>query len=292
MKHLYVAASVLLLGAGIASQSNQGPLSSHYDAMRKAETLKVEFTATKLSGGSEKGTFLFAKKNKFRIESPSKLMVSNGEKLWVLDKAANTYTESEANLTSAKTGDVWAWQMFWADATGHFDFVSMSPKGTRTMRGAIVNEYELTLKDGSKINVMIDDKTKLARGFTNSEKVVMATTIATPELADPIREFTFTPPSGAKLIEKPALSEVAYATVEPILKASCVGCHNAGNAKGGYATDTYASTMKRVVAGDAANSPLIQYVKGIKQPRMPRGGVLAQKDIEALEAWVNAGAKQ
>lgn len=288
MKHLFVAASAIVLAVGFAYQNVDAALTDHYEAMRKANTLKVEYTATKLSGGSEKGTLLFARKDKFRIDTPSSLIVSNGTTTTILDKAANTYTEQPTKTAQAKTGDAWAWQMFWSDATGHFDLVSMSSKGSRTLRGVQLNEYVLNLKDGKSVTLFVDSATKLARGFSNTEKLVMGTAVTNPTLPDDTKDFTFVAPEGAKLVVKPVEPELNWADVEPIFKANCSGCHGGG----GFNATSYHDIMARVVAGDAAKSTIIQYIRGVKKPQMPKGKVMAQKDIETLESWVNQGAKK
>lgn len=88
--------------------------------------------------------------------------------------------------------------------------------------------------------------------------------------------------------------------VEPYLKASCTACHSAQVHSSGFVVDTPEAVLKGgtkygakvIVAGHAADSVLIQYLRGQKQPQMPMGSAAAPTArIKKIEAWINAGAK-
>jgi mono/diheme cytochrome c family protein len=110
-------------------------------------------------------------------------------------------------------------------------------------------------------------------------------------------------PGGAAAAAAPAISaatdQPVYASVQKIFTASCAKCHGpaGGRVAGNLSLTTYAEVMKGgksgpcVVAGDA-NSLLIQYITGAKQPQMPRKAPpLAQQDIDLIKNWIAAGAK-
>jgi cytochrome c553 len=84
--------------------------------------------------------------------------------------------------------------------------------------------------------------------------------------------------------------------VRPILANNCYACH-AGTQMGGLRLDNRDDLMKggtrgaAVVPGDPDKSPLIAAVRQTDaRLKMPMGGKLKDADIEALVAWVKAGA--
>jgi mono/diheme cytochrome c family protein len=72
-----------------------------------------------------------------------------------------------------------------------------------------------------------------------------------------------------------------------ILVPMCVACHKSGGASGGYAFDTYTSTLKAVVAKSPSTSPLYTATKGGK---MPPGGALSAAQLKDISDWITAGA--
>jgi mono/diheme cytochrome c family protein len=86
--------------------------------------------------------------------------------------------------------------------------------------------------------------------------------------------------------------------VKPILRQNCVICHGAKVAKGKLRLDTAAGAIKggasgpAVIPGKAADSLLIDAVKGNGMERMPlKGKALSPQQIEILAAWIEQGAK-
>ncbi len=89
-----------------------------------------------------------------------------------------------------------------------------------------------------------------------------------------------------------------YNQVRPIIQKSCSGCHQPANKLGGLVLTEHPAILKggskngpAVRAGAPAESPMIAYVTGKSEPRMPMGGEpLPASDIAMLEAWINEGA--
>jgi WD40 repeat protein len=89
-----------------------------------------------------------------------------------------------------------------------------------------------------------------------------------------------------------------YGDVRPILQKSCAGCHQPGNPMSGLALTDYPAVLKggakngaAVRAGAPDQSPLLQYVTGAMEPRMPMGGEpLPEAEIAVLRAWIADGA--
>jgi hypothetical protein len=88
-----------------------------------------------------------------------------------------------------------------------------------------------------------------------------------------------------------------YGDVAPILAMHCNGCHgdSSGLSLRSYDNLLRGGNMGKVlIAGDAENSLLIQFVDGRRGEahRMPLGGrPLSAKQIETLRRWIDEGAK-
>ncbi len=91
--------------------------------------------------------------------------------------------------------------------------------------------------------------------------------------------------------------EVSYAQeVIPILREHCYGCHGKASGLNLETIDAMLVGGKKagpsVRAGQPGKSPLIQYVTGELQPRMPQGGEpLSENDITILRNWIATGMK-
>lgn len=97
------------------------------------------------------------------------------------------------------------------------------------------------------------------------------------------------------LIENPSFSR----DVKPILDKRCASCHSARK-KGGYSVADYNSVMTSgdnppvIIPGDAANSILVQMLRGVKTVaggQMPPSRPLPEEQIRLIERWVGQGAQ-
>ncbi|MDP8980684.1 MAG: PSD1 and planctomycete cytochrome C domain-containing protein [Acidobacteriota bacterium] len=96
-----------------------------------------------------------------------------------------------------------------------------------------------------------------------------------------------------------AQSPVSYTRqIQPLLEERCRPCHWSDSRTSGFSIFTLASLIKggnkdgpAIIPGKPAESPLIQRVRGSREPRMPRGREpLSDLEISMLEAWIKAGA--
>ncbi|MDX1982113.1 MAG: DUF1549 domain-containing protein, partial [Bryobacteraceae bacterium] len=80
--------------------------------------------------------------------------------------------------------------------------------------------------------------------------------------------------------------------VQPILKASCYGCHSGGQPKAQLRLDAKAVAKRVITPGDSASSRLIHRVEGQgNEKRMPLSGApLTGAQIATLRAWIDSGA--
>jgi mono/diheme cytochrome c family protein len=83
--------------------------------------------------------------------------------------------------------------------------------------------------------------------------------------------------------------------VRPIFEQNCFSCHKGSNAKSDLSLETQESVLEggtlsgpAVIARKSAESPLVQYLRGIKTPRMPFGGPpLPEGQIALIEKWID-----
>ncbi|MBI1357580.1 MAG: DUF1553 domain-containing protein [Acidobacteria bacterium] len=84
--------------------------------------------------------------------------------------------------------------------------------------------------------------------------------------------------------------------IRPLLEKRCLGCHGAEQQMSGLDLSARESALRGGAHGPAiqpdnpAESLLLAYVRGSKEPRMPLGDALAADDVELLARWVEQGA--
>jgi hypothetical protein len=103
--------------------------------------------------------------------------------------------------------------------------------------------------------------------------------------------------------QKPKASSVpTYADITAIIsKYHCTVCHGGTDPRAGLSLDDYRSMMKGsknggavIIPGDPGKSEMILRLKGMSEPRMPFTGPpwLTDAEMETIERWIAAGAKQ
>ena len=85
--------------------------------------------------------------------------------------------------------------------------------------------------------------------------------------------------------------------IQPLLAGRCGQCHAGATPSGGFSVISVAAILRGgaegqdVIAGKPNDSALIQYVRGLKTPRMPMSGTaLSVDEVHLLREWVLAGA--
>lgn len=100
-------------------------------------------------------------------------------------------------------------------------------------------------------------------------------------------------PLGYALGDQPT-----YIQIQPILTKYCAGCHNADEANGEFALDSYDALFKggehgsALTSGAPVSSRIIQYMRGTLQPLMPPEGEAqpSKADIDLIAKWIESGA--
>src|SRR5580692_8175884 len=87
--------------------------------------------------------------------------------------------------------------------------------------------------------------------------------------------------------------------IRPLLEDRCAMCHSADAKTSGFEVASVAALLKggekagaAVIPGKPDSSPLIQYLTGKRQPRMPRElPALSAAEIGTIRNWIVEGAK-
>ncbi len=83
--------------------------------------------------------------------------------------------------------------------------------------------------------------------------------------------------------------------IKPILRQRCFSCHDGDSRQSGLVLESVGSLLQGgalsgpvVVAGKSGQSPLIQYLKGERQPRMPlTGSPLPEAGVALIAQWID-----
>jgi hypothetical protein len=86
--------------------------------------------------------------------------------------------------------------------------------------------------------------------------------------------------------------------IEPYLKAQCGSCHGETQRTSGFSMATLEGLFRggskaspAIIPGSSRKSPLVQYLRGTRSPRMPPGGQASPEMIAQIERWIDQGAK-
>ncbi len=110
------------------------------------------------------------------------------------------------------------------------------------------------------------------------------------------------PPATIKVHEiDPALAaQVSYTRqVKPIFANNCLDCHSTDERKGGLDVSSVGDLMKggkkagpAIVPGQPDESPLVQHLRGLRKPQMPKGNPpLSEEEVHLIRQWIFAGAR-
>src|SRR3954468_21034856 len=103
--------------------------------------------------------------------------------------------------------------------------------------------------------------------------------------------------AGLTLSAAAADDKVTYNDhVLPILRNTCLNCHNPDKKKAGLDLSSYSGAMtgsengKVIEPGDEQGSLLFRLVSRTEEPFMPpKGDKLPDKDLETIKKWINGG---
>ena len=101
-------------------------------------------------------------------------------------------------------------------------------------------------------------------------------------------------------LETNEAAKVSYARqIKPILTDNCDECHSADEHKGGFDITSVEKLIKggkkaspAIMAGKPDESPFVQYLRGEREPQMPKGNpALTEDELHLVRLWILAGAR-
>ena len=111
-------------------------------------------------------------------------------------------------------------------------------------------------------------------------------------------------PQGSELSVReidPALAtQVSYVRqVAPIFANNCLDCHSVEDHKSGLDASSVSTLIKggkkagpAIVPGKPDESPLVQFIRGLRKPQMPKGNpALSEEELHLIRQWIFAGAR-
>ncbi len=105
---------------------------------------------------------------------------------------------------------------------------------------------------------------------------------------------------GVRELDVAAAAKVSYARqIKPIIVDNCLECHSPEDHKGGLDATSVANLVKggkkaapAILPGKPDESPLVEYLRGVREPQMPKGNpVLSEDELHLVRLWILAGAK-
>ncbi|MDB6121795.1 MAG: hypothetical protein JWQ71_788 [Pedosphaera sp.] len=103
-----------------------------------------------------------------------------------------------------------------------------------------------------------------------------------------------------RAIDAKEAAKVSYTRdIKPIMDANCSECHGGDDLKGQFDASSVANLIKggkkahpAIIPGKPDESALVQYLRGQKEPQMPKGNSkLSEDELHLVRLWITAGAK-
>lgn len=306
---LFTAAAGVLTSALLPSQSASTFVGTHTDTLQKASGVSITLTAQKLSGDREEWKLVLGRPRQLRMETASRIVVSDGSKVWEWSKSGNTYTEAPFTdawlMNASHQPQVLVWSAFF-DPLFAKGIASARLGKTRTIKGQEIKEVILTLSKmpGATLTLWYDEKLKAARGGSvrtesgeSSEEVLIQVSSIEFGAAPEPSQFQFAPPLGATKVEAPRAGSVTFDQVQRFFSQNCTRCHSGGQPKAGLNLSGYEGIMAGshkgavVVAGQPDNSRVLQVLRPGGSPKMPPQGSVSKDNVDMLAKWIADGAK-
>ncbi len=298
-----LAAAGAMALAGFSNPGAQSQFAAHQAALGKAKSATIVYTVQTIPGLPVEHHLVMARPSVLQWQSPSRQVALDGTTLWVVDPVKKEYTEAAmpaGELAKRMASEpIWIWSGFFG-ADPFKDATGMATGVKRNIKGVLCSEVTfITAPPALKaITAYVDAKTGLVRGFSSkvdgNETLVIATLL---ELSDATNVPAFAPPKGMAKVEKPAVPESTFADVSPIFLKRCMPCHSEQMRSGRLDLSSYATLMaagrgRTVVPGDPAKSEILMYLRGERQPAMPKDQPpLPEEEIKAISDWILGGAK-
>lgn len=144
-----------------------------------------------------------------------------------------------------------------------------------------------------------------ATATPNTRQMTASLDAAAPEgaagsIVEPSPEAVAQGTPAIRPIDMAEAAGVSYVRdVVPLMEMHCNECHNEDDSDGDLILTSMRGMLEggrksgpTIVPGDPDNSPLIQYIRGILRPQMPKKREpMTEDELHVLRMWIQAGAK-
>ena len=209
MVRLVLLAASLVVPTLVRQTSLPASLRRSFSVLGKAKSLTIKGTIKTTKAGAAPISILLSKPDKFRVETPDAITVSDGKRFTVYRKADNAYIQT--SVPEFMPDEFFGRE----EVVAYGAFFSKEPasmvKSAAATRGASVDGYAtdgvvVTPTNGGSMSLLIDRKLSVVRRSTVLRKgeatIVEAKTIIVDDAPLPPSLFRFVPPPGA-VKEKP-----------------------------------------------------------------------------------------
>ncbi|HVT13818.1 MAG TPA: thioredoxin family protein [Fimbriimonadaceae bacterium] len=206
---LGIGAFVGLAAFVIAQVSGTDMLNSFAKALNSSKSVSASYTIQKPIGPSSSYQVDLAKPNKARIESPTEVIVADGNTITTYTKADNTYfkkPQTDAEFKALFANDDLGLFGSFFDANYYGNVVSAKPAGTKVRKGVSYNVVDAKMDQAGKktVSFYLDPSDQLARvamittvDGTNKDDTIIATKTLTVN-GDNNSAFVFNAPADSK----------------------------------------------------------------------------------------------
>jgi mono/diheme cytochrome c family protein len=123
--------------------------------------------------------------------------------------------------------------------------------------------------------------------------LICLSTVAQDQKKHPITEIKI------RKLDAAEAAKISYARqIKPLLTETCDECHSSDEHKGGFEITSVATLIKggkkaspAIIPGKPDDSPLVQYLRGQREPQMPKGNpAVTEDELHLMRLWILAGA--
>jgi outer membrane lipoprotein-sorting protein len=190
---------------------------AHADAISAAAGLQVRYTVTPVGGAAQEYRIAFSRPGMARIETPKRIVVSDGETVTVYDRSSNSFTKQpyaqEVVFAEFGAPELGVWSAFF-DARVVDMLASTKDLGQRKLRGKQFEAVAVGVdKEGTTTATLYLDSADMmprivdftiAKGASKSSMILDVLEIS----LDPVEAaaYAYTPPAGAKEVDLASMS--------------------------------------------------------------------------------------
>ena len=161
-----------------------------------------------------------------------------------------------------------------------------------------VESYYPALRPIVRQDLIDQQKAKIKEAEEGLEKARSELAEARRRVSEQRPEIGAAEPSDSSLEKGSAemLAEMVFdEKIKPIFKDRCFSCHNTATARSGLSLERIGTILQGgdkngpvAIPGNSQGSPLIQHLRGEKEPRMPlEGDPLPKEEIAAIGKWID-----